>query len=181
MTCFFHVLLLIHTFASKLKWFITLFFFLIPTLLYVCIYHVWSFFTLTYNIEDPAIPFAVSLTSNPIALLDRLGIRIFQKAKLAHLLRILFFSPPSSFCSSASHSLVLLRSSLSVVIVFFLSLRLTLKFLSAVRTPLSLVALAPWYFSSLLRRYFREKSGVMPHVVACLLPSTFSIFAGTRR
>jgi len=35
-------------------------------------------------IKDLAIPFIVSLTSNPITLLDGLRIRIFQKAKLAH-------------------------------------------------------------------------------------------------
>lgn len=77
-------------------------------------------------IEDPAIPFAVSLTSNPITLLDGLRIRIFQKAKLAHFPPCVFssFLPRFHlFCSSASHSLVLLRSSLSAVIVFFLSLR----------------------------------------------------------
>lgn len=77
-----------------------------------------------------------------IAFPNKFSIWIFQKAVLAHVfsfsMHLLLFCPSfSSFCSSMSHSLVLLRSSLSIVIVFFLSLRLTLEFLSTVRASLS--------------------------------------------
>lgn len=104
---------------------------------------------------------------DPITLLDRFRIWIFQRANARHASSLLshgLFSCllPSSFCSSASHSLVPLRSSPSAVMVLLLSLRLTLERLSIVRTSLSCRVGSLLLFLFTSRKYFRqEKSRVM--------------------
>jgi len=134
-------------------------------------------------IKDLAIPFTVSLTSNPITLLDGLRIRIFQKAKLARFSPCVFpsfhfafifllvrvtFTCTTPIIAISSNSLLPFTPA-DVEIPF----RYSNSFISSRAGSLIFFLFTPEVFSG-------EKSGVMLHVVACFYRAPFPSTRGLK-